>query len=81
MNWTRLDYATAIVGLLIAAALFPVLFKGLSGFWDDLTESGGWVYQSLSWGQCKVAFWLLIAAGGAYSARYNFPHWFPHFFQ
>jgi hypothetical protein len=76
---SRLDRVTIGIGVLIAAALFPLFFKGLSGFWEDLTENAG--FRQLSMGQCKIMFWVLLAAGGAFSARYNLPHWFPHFFE
>lgn len=78
-DWTPLDYATAAVGVFIAVMFFPIFFKGFAGFWENLTEPGG--SNRLSVGQCKVIWWLLISLGGAYSARLNFPHWFPHFFQ
>lgn len=79
MNWSRLDYTTAGAGVFIAAAFFPIFFMGWSGFWEDLTEGGG--SRGLSLGQCKVIFWLLLAAGGAFSAHYNLPHWFPDYFH
>jgi hypothetical protein len=78
-NWTRLDSATAGTGVFLAVLFFPIFFKGFSGFWEDLTEFSA--RTKLSFGQCKVIWWLLLAAGGAYSARVNLPHWFPHFFQ
>ena len=79
MSWTRLDCVTAAVGVLIATAFFPLFFKGLSGFFEDLTDEAG--FRQLSLGQCKIILWLLLAVGGAYSAHYNLPRWFPEDFH
>lgn len=78
-DWTRLDYVTAAVGAFFAVISFPLFFNGFAGFWENLTEAGG--HNRLSIGQCKIIWWLLIAIGGAFSARWNLPHWFPVFFQ
>jgi hypothetical protein len=64
-HWTRLDFTTAVAGVLAAAVFFPMFFGGLSGFWESLTEGGG--SKMLSVGQCKVIFWLFLAAGVAWS--------------
>lgn len=78
-HWTRLDLVTAVVGVLAAAVFFPMFFEGFSGFWENLTEGGG--AKILSIGQCKVIFWLIIAAAVAWSLHWNLPRWFPHFFH
>lgn len=78
-DWTRLNYVTAAVGALLAAISFPIFFRGFAGFWENLTDWDG--YNRLSIGQCKIIWWVLIIVGGACSARWNLPHWFPVFFQ
>lgn len=78
-DWTRLNFATVVVGVLTAAVFFPIFFQGFSGFWDSLTEWGGSKFISI--GQCKVIFWLFVSAGAAWSAHWNFPQWFPQFFH
>lgn len=78
-DWTRLGVATVVAGVITAVVFFPIFFGGFSGFWENATEGGG--SKGMSIGQCKVIFWLLLAAGAAYSAHWNFPRWFPHFFH
>lgn len=75
----RLDITAAIVGVITAVVFFPLFFNGASGFWENLTEWGE--RMILSMGQCKVILWLFLVAGGAYSAYWNLPRWFPHFFH
>lgn len=79
MEFSRLDYATAGVGILVAAAFFPIFFDGLAGFWEDFTEYGG--YRQWSWGNLKIVAWVMLAGLSAWSAHGKLPQWFPNFFH
>jgi len=85
---TKLTYAAIGVGLLVAFLYFRMFFGSVSGFEEDVENSGktpildkDYDYVESKWSGQKIMVWVFLSVGCGIAAYYQLPDWFPHLFK
>lgn len=75
---TRLIWAAASIGLVVAILYFRIFF----GSWDNFRDAWSEFWRGLLRRQFagRISFWIIISVGSGMLAYYQLADWFPHLF-